>query len=245
MANMLYANTREQVDMAESLQRSVIPHEGPRVAGIELAARYLPASTFQMGGDWWDAFELPGGRLAFVVGDVAGHGVAAATTMTQLRAAVRAHLFGEESPAVVLDRTDRFMDGLFEQVIATAIVGTVEPATGTVVLAAAGHPPPLLIEDGVASELHVATRPVLGLGVTGALQTELTLAPGSTLLLFTDGLIERRGVDLAASTALLVDLAGRGPGVAGIENWVDGVLTAVPGARDDDTTVLAIRLGPR
>jgi len=243
LASLLYANSREQVDMAESLQRSVIPRETPRVRGLEMAARYLPASTFQMGGDWWDAFELPGGRTAFVVGDVAGHGVAAATTMTQLRAAVRAHLFGEESPAVVLDRTDRFMDGLFEQVIATAIVGTVEPATGRVVLAAAGHPPPLLVGDGEARELHVATRPVLGLGVTGASQTELVLEPGSTLLLYTDGLVERRGVDLATSLGLLADLAGRGPGDAGLESWVDGVLLAVPGARDDDTTVLAIRLG--
>lgn len=245
LASLLYANSREQVDMAESLQRSVIPAEAPRVAGLEIAARYLPASTFQMGGDWWDAFTLPGGRVAFVVGDVAGHGVAAATTMTQLRAAVRAHLFGEESPSVVLDRTDRFMDGLFEQVIATAVVGTVEPATGRVVIAAAGHPPPLLVQDGGARELHVATRPVLGLGVTGATATEMVLDPGSTLLLYTDGLVERRGVDLAASTALLVDLAGRGPGASGMEDWVDQMLLAVPGARDDDTTVLAIRLGPR
>lgn len=244
LASLLYANSREQVDMAESLQRSVIPVQAPRVEGLEMAARYLPASTFQMGGDWWDAFELPGGRMAFVVGDVAGHGVAAATTMTQLRAAVRAHLFGEESPAVVLDRTDRFMDGLFEQVIATAVVGTVEPATGRVVLAAAGHPPPLLVQGGAAQELQIATRPVLGLGVTGARETELVLAPGSTLLLYTDGLVERRGVDLSTSLALLADLAGRGPGLAGMEEWVDGMLLAVPGARDDDTTVLAIRMSP-
>ncbi|WP_244930231.1 SpoIIE family protein phosphatase [Nocardioides sp. W7] len=244
LASLLYVNSREQVGLAESLQRSVIPAEPPRVPGLELAARYLPASTFQLGGDWWDAFELPGGRMAFVVGDVAGHGVAAATTMTQLRAAVRAHLFGDESPAVVLDRTDRFMDGLFEQIIATAIVGTVEPATGRMVLAAAGHPPPFLIVDGVASELHVATRPVLGLGVSGAVETELVLAPGSTLLLYTDGLIERRGVDLGTSLAMLADLAGGGPDGAGMEAWVDGMLLAAPGARDDDTTVLAIRLGP-
>lgn len=244
LASLLYANSREQVDMAESLQRSVIPAEAPRVAGLEMAARYLPASTFQMGGDWWDAFPLPGGRIAFVVGDVAGHGVAAATTMTQLRAAVRAHLFGEESPAVVLDRTDRFMDGLFEQVIATVVVGTIEPATGRMVLAAAGHPSPLIVEGDTARELPVATRPVLGLGVTGAEETELVLAPGATLLFYTDGLVERRGVDLSTSTSLLVDLAGSGPGASGLEDWVDGVLLAVPGARDDDTTVLAIRRGP-
>lgn len=245
VASLLYANSREQVDMAESLQRSVIPTHAPRVAGLEMAARYLPASTFQMGGDWWDAFPLPGGRVAFVVGDVAGHGVAAATTMTQLRAAVRAHLFGDESPARVLDRTDRFMDGLFEQVIATAVVGTVEPSTGRVVLAAAGHPPPLLVQGGTARELAVATRPVLGLGVTGAAETEVVLDAGSTLLLYTDGLVERRGIDLATSTALLVDLAARGPGESGMEDWVDQMLLAVPGARDDDTTVLAIKLGPR
>ncbi|WP_182524784.1 SpoIIE family protein phosphatase [Nocardioides dongkuii] len=244
LASLLYASSREQVDMAEALQRSVIPLAAPDLAGLEVAARYQPASTFQLGGDWWDAFLLPGGRMAFVVGDVAGHGVAAATTMIQLRAAVRAHLFADASPAAALDRTDRFMDGLFEQVIATALVGTVEPATGRMVLAAAGHPPPLLVHDGVSRELEVATRPVLGLGVQRAEQSEMVLAPGDTLLVYTDGLVERRGVHLGTSLAQLVELAGSGPGEDGAGAWIDGMLHAVPGARDDDTTVLALRIDP-
>lgn len=242
LASLLYANSREQVDMAESLQRSVIPATAPSVAGLEIAARYLPASTFQLGGDWWDVFELPDRRTAFVVGDVAGHGVSAATSMTQLRAAVRAHLYGEASPAEALDRTDRFMDGLHEQRIATLVIGIVDPATGRTVLAAAGHPSPLVVRDGVAEELAVPTRPVLGLGVTGAAEIEVVLTPGSTLLLYTDGLVERRGVDLATSLTQLVGLAGRGPDAEGVDAWVDGMVRAVPGPRDDDTTVLAIRV---
>lgn len=245
LASLLYANSREQVDMAESLQRSVIPATAPVVPGLEIAARYRPAATFQIGGDWWDVFGLPGGRTAFVVGDVAGHGISAATTMTQLRAAIRAHLYGDATPAEALDRTDRFMDGLADHRIATLVVGTIEPATGRAVLAAAGHPPPLLVRDGDAEELRIPTRPVLGLGVSGAEQAEVELAPGSTLLLYTDGLVERRGVDLATSLSMLTELAGSGPDAGGLDDWVEGMLRAVPGAHDDDTTVLAIRVAPQ
>ncbi|WP_164478029.1 SpoIIE family protein phosphatase [Nocardioides pantholopis] len=242
LASLLYLHSREQIDMAESLQRSVIPTDAPQVAGLETVARYLPASTFQLGGDWWDAFPLDADRYAFVVGDVAGHGVAAATTMTQVRSALRAHLVAGESPGSALDRTDRFMDSLHEHLIATVIVGTVEPATGRVVLAAAGHPPPFLFLGARAEELRVSTRPLLGLGVESGRETELVLEPGATLMLYTDGLIERRGESLTDSLARLGRLSAPGPGREELERWADQVLRVAPGRRDDDTTLLAFRL---
>ncbi len=242
LASLLYLHSREQIDMAESLQRSVIAPQAPRLPGIEMVARYVPASTFQLGGDWWDAFALGDGTVAVVVGDVAGHGVAAATTMTQLRSAVRAHLVAGESPASALDRTDRFMDGLHEHLIATAVVGIIDPTTGRVRMAAAGHPAPYLFAGGRSEEVEVATRPLLGLGVEAALESELQLEPGATLLLYTDGLVERRGENLTVSMARLTDLPAPGADEGDLEGWADRVLAAVPGARDDDTTVLAFRL---
>ncbi len=145
MIGLLLMRSREQIAMAESVQRSVVLDRAPTFPGVEIAARYLPASTYQLGGDWWDAFELPDGRLAFAVGDVAGHGVTAASAMTQVRTALRAYLFEGHAPGVSLDRLDRLMSGLLDQRVATAVVAVVDRATGTVELASAGHPPPLLV----------------------------------------------------------------------------------------------------
>ncbi|NPC96903.1 SpoIIE family protein phosphatase [Nocardioides sp. zg-DK7169] len=245
LASLLFLHAREQIDVAESLQRSVIPQAAPQFDGLEVLARYVPASTFQLGGDWWDAFALDDGRVAFVVGDVAGHGVAAATTMTQVRSAVRAHLFAGESPASALDRTDRFMDGLFEHAVATALIAVVDPVSGSATLAAAGHPPPFLVDSGASHELEVGRRPLLGLGVVAAVESELQLAPGATLLLYSDGLIERRGVNLGVSLAQLGAIAPPGERPEDFERWADRLLAAVPGKRDDDTTILAVRVRPQ
>ncbi|WP_194289095.1 MULTISPECIES: SpoIIE family protein phosphatase [unclassified Nocardioides] len=245
LAGLLFLNAREQIDVAESLQRSVIPQTAPQFEGLDVIARYVPASTFQLGGDWWDAFPLDDGRVAFVVGDVAGHGVAAATTMTQVRSAVRAHLFAGESPASALDRTDRFMDGLFEHAVATALIAIVDPVSGRATLAAAGHPPPFLVEGDTSHELEVGRRPLLGLGVVAAVESEVQLAPGATLLLYSDGLIERRGVNLGVSMAQLGAIAPPTEQPGEFERWADRLLAAVPGKRDDDTTLLAVRVRSR
>ena len=245
LTGLLFLHAREQIDVAESLQRSVIPQTAPQFEGLDVIARYVPASTFQLGGDWWDAFSLDDGRVAFVVGDVAGHGVAAATTMTQVRSAVRAHLFAGESPASALDRTDRFMDGLFEHAVATALIAIVDPVSGRATLAAAGHPPPFLVQDGASQELEIGRRPLLGLGVVAAVESEVQLAPGATLLLYSDGLIERRGVNLGVSLAQLGAIAPPAAKPGEFDRWADRLLAAVPGKRDDDTTILAVRVRSR
>ncbi|MGB0100831.1 MAG: SpoIIE family protein phosphatase [Nocardioides sp.] len=244
MIGLLLMRSREQIAMAESLQRSVVLDRAPDFPGVELFARYQPATTYQLGGDWWDAFGLPDGRIALAVGDVAGHGVSAASAMTQLRIALRAYLFEGHGPGECLDRLDLLMDGLLDQRVATAAAAVLDPATGRCTIASAGHPPLLLVRDGSAVEVGVAARPLLGVGWGAAETTELTLEPGSTLLVYTDGLVEERGADMVQRIDGLRALAGATHAGRSLEQWVDGLLDFQGPEPDDDTTLLAIRLAP-
>lgn len=243
--SLLLLRSREQVAMAESLQRSVVLDRAPAFAGVELVARYRPATTYQLGGDWWDAFELDEHRLVVVVGDVAGHGVAAASAMTQLRTALRAYLYDGHGPDGCLDRLDALMDGLLDVGVATAQVAVLDRTTGRVDIASAGHPDPLLVSaDGSARELELARRPLLGVGIGQAPLSQVDLSDGQVLVLFTDGLVERRGTDTDTQTARLLELAGGALTPRphdDLPRWADLLLAEVDTA-DDDTTLLAIRL---
>lgn len=249
MTGQILSRSRDQIAMAEAMQRSVVVDLPPRVRGAEVAARYQPASTYQLGGDWWDVFELDDGSLAVVVGDVAGHGVEAASAMTQVRMALRAYLFEGHRPAACLDRLDHLMVRLLDQRVATVLVGVVDPARTRVELASAGHPPPMLVTGGRADQVAVSVRPLLGVGAGEAIGTTLELAPGASLLLYTDGLVERRDTDLSESTERLRRLAAQTHGPGPLEHWLDRLLLAHAqgdphvGAADD-TTVLAVRLAP-
>lgn len=243
LIGLLLSRSREQIAMAESLQRSVVLDRPPTLAGLEIAARYQPASSYQLGGDWWDAFELSDGRIAFAVGDVAGHGVSAASAMTQVRMALRAYLFEGHGPSACVDQLDRLMESLLDQRVATAVVALVDPSTGQVEIADAGHPLPLLVADGAASEVAVPIRPLLGVGTGRAEPFEFRLPPGSTLLLYTDGLVERRGADLRDRTARLLDLAAATHAGVDLESWLDRLL-AEHADLSDDSTILALRLTP-
>lgn len=246
MTGLLLMRSREQIAMAESLQRSVVLDHPPLVEGIELAARYQPATTYQLGGDWWDAFELPDGRIALAVGDVAGHGVSAASAMTQLRTALRAYLFEGHGPAACLDQLDRLMDGLLDQRIATAAVAILDPRTGRLSMASAGHPPPLLLDEDGVTELDVRSRPLLGVGWGTASTTDVALGASSTLLIYTDGLVEERGFDLDERVVALRELAGRTHRPDGdLDEWLAGLLGVQGAEPDDDTTLLAVRLARR
>ncbi|WP_296603482.1 SpoIIE family protein phosphatase [Nocardioides sp.] len=245
MTGLLLMRSREQIAMAESLQRSVVLDRPPAVDGIELAARYQPATTYQLGGDWWDAFVLPDGRIALAVGDVAGHGVSAASAMTQLRTALRAYLFEGHGPAACLDQLDRLMDGLLDQRIATAAVAILDPGTGRVSIASAGHPPPILLDDDGVTELDVMSRPLLGVGWGTSTTTEVVLGASSTLVMYTDGLVEERGVDLDERVVALRELARRTHHPDGdLDRWLEGLLAVQGPEPDDDTTLLAVRLAP-
>ncbi|WP_309647994.1 SpoIIE family protein phosphatase [Nocardioides sp.] len=238
---LLLLRSREQIAMAESLRRNVVLDRAPGFAGVELVARYRPATTYQLGGDWWDAFELPDGRLALVIGDVAGHGVSAASAMTQVRTALRAYLFEGHSAASCLDHLDRLMDGLLDLSVATAVIALLDIATGRVEIANAGHPPALLTGPDGAREVAHDARPLLGVGVGQADTVVVDLPVGETLLLYTDGLVERRGYDMDERTDRLRVLASSTSVEESLDRLADRVLALQDGTEDDDTTLLAVR----
>lgn len=234
---------RDQLAMAESLQRTVVLDRAPEVPGIEVAARYLPASTYQLAGDWWDAVRLDEHRTAFVVGDVAGHGVQAASVMVQLRTTLRAYLFEGHGPMDCLNRLDAYIDSLLVDQVATAVVAVVDRAAGTVALARAGHPPLIVARPDGSTLLEAASRPVLGVALPSRTNepTILPLEPGTALLLYTDGLVERRGESLDDSLARLVS-PELSVGSDTLEDWLDRVTATVGSDEGDDTTLLALRL---
>jgi PAS domain S-box-containing protein len=185
--------------IAETLQRSLLPEVLPEIPGIALAARYVPATRdAEVGGDWYDVVLLPDGRLGVAIGDVAGHGLRAAATMGQLRMALRAYAIESESPGEVVARMQQLVRALGLPDMATVAYLVFDPDSGLLVFANAGHPPPLLItETGEATFLEEGLAPPLGtMPHAEHLEATARVAPGSTLLLFTDGLIERRGVSL-------------------------------------------------
>ncbi len=241
LQNQQLLRSREQIAMAESVQRSVVLDRAPRVEGVDLVATYLPATTYQLGGDWWDSFELADGRVALVVGDVAGHGVAAASAMVQIRTTLRAFLFDGHGAAECLDRLDSFMDRMLPDQLASAVVVIVDRAQGTLEIANAGHPPPLLLEGSSARFLELDAKPLLGVGSHPATSLAFDLAPDATMLLYTDGLIERRGLDLDVSLEQL-RVAALDADVADLVAWLEWLVVDLAVNEDDDTTLLALRL---
>ena len=236
-----YAFERE---LADGLQRSLLPRSMPMSPLLTSASRYLPgARGTQIGGDWYDLIEVDDGDLMLVVGDVMGRGVQAAAVMGQLRATARAYALEGHGPAQVLQRLDQVVLAIEELHFTTCVVGRLNPRTRTVRLASAGHLPPLVIAaEGGGRFLEL--DPGLPLGVGGATFVEqvVELEPGDTLLLYTDGLVEdpRTGIGPGMDQLLL---AVQQP-VQSAEEICDRVLAACAreGGHDDDTALLALRL---
>ncbi len=187
---------REHV-VAEVLQRAVLPDSLPVVDGLLLDAEYRAgvAGTYA-GGDWYDVFALGDDSIFFSVGDVMGKGAAAAALMGQVRSAIRAYAVAGQGPTEVLSSLDGLFDALIEDRVATAVVGTITPSTGRVVLSNAGHPPPLVVRaDGGATFRPMQRSLLIAAGLTGAPRPrdEVMLDPGDSLVMYSDGLIERRG----------------------------------------------------
>jgi serine phosphatase RsbU (regulator of sigma subunit)/anti-sigma regulatory factor (Ser/Thr protein kinase) len=235
---------------AQLLQRSMLPEHLPELDRFRIAARYdVGLDGNAAGGDFYDAFELSDGRLAMVLGDVAGHDVRAAAVMGQVRAALRALALTDPAPPSVLAGLDRLVGSLGaesrnEEIFVTVVYGLMDPADGTITLASAGHPPPVLRRAGVSGEPATAelvkVPPGAPLGLGGRWQTGvLRLEPGDTILMFSDGVVERRGQPLSAGfDALVAAVAGSASGDP--RNLCSLASAAVADPTDDDVAVLAV-----
>lgn len=176
------------------LQRSLLPAAPPPIPGLDVAVRYLP-SEGDLGGDWYDVFQLPSGKVGFVLGDVEGHGLRSAIVMGRLRSALRAYALDHEDPDEVLHRLDRQLCYFEADITATVVYAVTEPPFESVTISVAGHPPPLLARPGgpPAEPVDVDADPTLGVDPDlPRRSTKVALDPGAVLVFYTDGLVERR-----------------------------------------------------
>ncbi|MFB7634061.1 SpoIIE family protein phosphatase [Streptomyces sp. NPDC056149] len=243
-----------QQELAVGLQRSMMPTVQPDIPGMAVAARYVPTGGgLEVGGDWYDMIPLPSGRIALVIGDVQGHDVRAAGLMGQLRIALRAYASEGHHPDAVLSRASRFLAGINEteshghgedQRFATCLYVEVDPATGLLDVARAGHPDPAIrMADGA-----VMVRPTAGglpLGIdpdTDYPTTRIVLEPGETMLVCTDGLIETGGHDLETGWGRLRGVFEAHGGAVdegsaeSLERLADALVQAVHGPSSHHTT---------
>ena len=180
---------------AATLQRSLLPAQLPLVPGLDFASRYAPGGGGEVGGDWYDVFDVPSGHVYVVVGDVVGRGMDAAVAMGRLRTALRAFALQTQDPADLLTRLDEHVRHFENGIMATVLCAVLSPSHDCLVASCAGHPPPVSTSpDGPA---HVVDLPPdLPLGVDASRPrrtTPIPFPPGHALFLYTDGLVERRG----------------------------------------------------
>jgi hypothetical protein len=231
----------EQRAIALQLQNSLLPDL--RIPdGLLAYAGYVPAQgAMSVGGDWYDLVDTGGGCVALSVGDVAGHGLAAAATMGKLRSATRAEALHTSSPIEALTGLDRFASYLDGRPLATVAYAVLDLRSGRLRYALAGHPPPLVVRaDGTTELLEDGRSPLLGVTpLEPRAEAETTLAPGDTLVVFTDGLVERPESSIDDG---LEKLAARAAAASGTpEQLVEALLAAVPEPRRDDAAVLVVR----
>jgi PAS domain S-box-containing protein len=229
----------------EALQRSLLPGRLPDLPGIQAVARYLPGGPHvQVGGDWYDVFALPDRRVGLVMGDVAGRGVTAASVMSQTRAALRAYAVEAAPPGLVVHRLDELVCHLELADLTTLVYAVLDPASRVVSYANAGHLPPLVVAPGRAPVLLTGGRGApLGTGVGFSEQAAAELPPDGTLLLYTDGLIERRGHSPEEGIERLAVVAGAWDG-HDLAALCDEIVAGARGdaERPDDVALLAVAL---
>ncbi|MET7969170.1 GAF domain-containing SpoIIE family protein phosphatase [Micromonospora sp. NPDC005305] len=243
LASSARANTLDQT-AALALQRSLIPAELPRLPDLELAGRYVPGHASGVGGDWYDVFPLPSGWLGVVVGDVSGHGLQSAVVMGRVRSALRAYALVSDDPAEVLTLLDRKVVHFEAGSLTTALYVMISPDRETLRISVAGHPRPVLAAPGHPNiVLDAPIDPPLGAGRIRARRAMTAeFLPGSVLVAYTDGLVERRGELFDAGVARLTAAVPLAP--------VDTVAATVMDALDtehptDDIALLAVRRLPR
>jgi anti-sigma regulatory factor (Ser/Thr protein kinase) len=234
-----------QENVAETLQDSMLPHIPPRMAGCDIATRYLPGTLLgRVGGDWFDAVKLHGGRTAFVVGDVMGHGLNSAAMMGQLRTAVQTMAGLDLPPAQLLRNLDDLAQRLGDTYLATCLYAVYDPIASELHLANAGHIPPVLVraEDGRSELLDLPTGAPIGVGGVPFEAVRVRVEPGDRLVMCTDGLVEVRGEDIGVGLATLCESAAHP--AASMDDACDTIIRSLNtrGGRKDDVALLMARL---
>jgi serine phosphatase RsbU (regulator of sigma subunit) len=249
----LYAQERERT---LTLQRSLLPRSVPELPGVSVSYRYVPAGVgSEVGGDWFDVIPLAHGRVAFVVGDVTGHGLRAAATMGRLRTAVRTLAGLDLAPAELLRRVNDLSEDIArhpdDPMMATCLYAAYNPADRMCTFAKAGHLPPVLYapdRPGTSGQwearlLELPSGAPLGVGGVAFEERRIEMPGGAMLVMFTDGLIETRGGDISEGLRQLCDLLSSTaqPG-SSLEELCDGIIEALGPGPDDDLALLAARL---
>jgi hypothetical protein len=229
---------------AHQLQQALLPRIPPELPGAGIGIRYRPADrSHDVGGDWYDAFELPGGRIGFAVGDVVGHDLDAAVAMGRLQQLLRYVAMSGARPAEVLQALDDACPAITGTNFATLGYAEYRPAAHLVTYASAGHPPPLLVAGGHASYLNDGRSAPLGFGDVARPEAQLTALPGAMLILYSDGLIERRKENIDCGLDRLAALAA---GLTGTDaqHWSDSLLTGMTDGQiiSDDVVVACLHL---
>jgi PAS domain S-box-containing protein len=234
--------------IAQTLQRALLPERLPTMPGLSMAAHIAAGGGgTRVGGDWYDAIALPGGRLGIVVGDVAGHGIDAAARMGELRSVARAYALEGHGPVALVERMNGYHAALGADLMTTMIFAIIEIDSGTIRFVNAGHPPPLVVgTDGGTAVLEGAGPPLGVLDTWRYEENTASLGAGMTALIYTDGLIERRGEQLEVGLARLREAAAAG---GTPQETCEAVLARVDAAAaDDDVTLVVVRgeplLGP-
>jgi PAS domain S-box-containing protein len=230
--------------IASTLQRGLLPGRLPDVPGVALASHFdTGGDGTEVGGDWFDAFTLPGGRVGLVVGDVSGRGIAAASRMGQLRSVARAYATEGHPPAEVIQRLNIFHQSLDADEMTTLVYAIVEPDLERVRIANAGHPPPALAVAGSPPRLLEGASPALGVvEVCEPQEIVVDLPAGATLVLYTDGLVERRAEGVEPGLARL--LTALAPSSDDVAMTLDRIVHSCGTASGDDVTVLCARADP-
>ena len=231
-----------QRDIAETLQHALLPAKNPTFPGLEIATRYVAGvEHLDVGGDWYDAIAQPDGRLFITIGDVSGRGLVAATMMATLRHSIRAYAMQGDAPEEVLRKLDDLVDVSRDDCFATVCCAVLDVGAHEVNVASAGHPPPLLLDRDGSRFLVPPVKPPIGVpSPTRPRALSLTVGPGATFVLYTDGLVERRNESLDVGLEQLRMAAGTTGDT--VEHSVTAILDALtPEGPDDDVAILAVR----
>jgi serine phosphatase RsbU (regulator of sigma subunit)/anti-sigma regulatory factor (Ser/Thr protein kinase) len=233
----------EERAAAAVMQRALLPSQPPRVPGFEFASRYVTGGEGEVGGDWYDVFTLPSGTVCLVVGDVVGHGLVAAQSMSQLRAVLRTITLHTEDPAEVLTMLDQHAVHFLPEAMATVLCAMLRPASDRLTISCAGHPPPILARpDDESGKVAITTDLPVGVELGHPRHAaDVPFPAGSVLCLYSDGLVERRRLLVDVNIEKLRSVVSTGPAEQ-VAVDIMGKLIGLDVPEDDVAVLIARRL---